>query len=84
MEMKNEVLEMLKSFMMGEHGKKMKPAVVSVEMVHEKPEGSLKDALDEASEDAPEMDAEDSENDLSEDCDDNKKNRSLKDFFARK
>lgn len=57
MEMKHEVLEMLKSFMMGEQGKKIKPKAISVEMVTAKPVGKagLKDVLDEASEDKAEF-----------------------------
>jgi hypothetical protein len=54
-EMKRKVLGMLEDFMMGEHGKRMKPAAIEVEMVTSKPvKGSLKDALDEASEDEDE------------------------------
>jgi len=50
--MKQEVLEMLKNFMMGEQGRKIKPKAISVEMVTAKPMGKsgLKDVLDEASE----------------------------------
>ena len=62
--MKNDVLEMLKQFMMGEHGKRMKPAAVSVEVVTpvKKGTGDLDEVLDRARdeqsfEDTPEDDA---------------------------
>jgi hypothetical protein len=51
---KNDVLEMLKQFMMGEHGKKLKPAAVSIEVVEPvKKSGDLKDVLDRAGERMP-------------------------------
>lgn len=49
-EVKNEVLEMLKQFMMGEDGKKLKPAAVSVEVIEPVKKGNLDDVLDEAQE----------------------------------
>lgn len=48
--MKSEVLGMLRDFMMGEHGKRIKPKAISVEMITAKPKGSMEDALEEASE----------------------------------
>lgn len=54
--MKSEVLEMLKQFMMGEHGKRMKPAAISVEMVTPVKKGDkkgLEEVLDEAGEREP-------------------------------
>lgn len=53
--MKTEVLEMLKQFMMGEQGRKIKPKAISVEMITAKPKGSLKDALEGASEEETEF-----------------------------
>lgn len=55
--MKAQVLEMLKDFMMGEHGKKMKPAAISVEVIEpvKKGKAGLADVLNRASEEAPEM-----------------------------
>jgi hypothetical protein len=55
--MKNDVLEMLKQFMMGEHGKKLKPAAVTVEVITpvKKDSGSLDEVLDRAQESAPEV-----------------------------
>jgi len=55
---KNDVLEMLKQFMMGEHGKRMKPAAVTVEVVTpmKGKGGSLEEVLDKAAKKAPEVD----------------------------
>ena len=56
MKMKSEVLEMLKDFMMGEQGKKIKPKAIEVSMITDKPKEGLDKVLDEASkyEDSPE------------------------------
>jgi len=76
-EMKQEVLEMLKNFMLGEQGKKIKPKAIEVEMITEAPKSKegLDDVLEEASKEPMEMDDEDDEKD---------KKRSMKEFFARK
>jgi hypothetical protein len=73
-EMKHEVLEMLKSFMLSEHGKKIKPKAVEVEVeVESKPKSKegLEEVLEEASKEPVETDKDD-------------KKRSMKEFFARK
>lgn len=46
--MKQQVLGMLKDFMMGEQGKKIKPKAIEVSMMTEKPRG-LDDVLEQAS-----------------------------------
>jgi hypothetical protein len=75
-EIKNEVLEMLKQFMMGEHGKRLKPTAVSVEVIKPKKSSSLEDVLDDAQEEAPEVedlgDAVDIDGDGDHDEDDHK------------
>jgi hypothetical protein len=75
-EMKHEVLEMLKNFMLGEQGKKIKPKAIEVEMIAEKPKSKagLDDVLEEASKE-PMEEKESKEDD---------KKRSMKEFFARK
>ena len=69
MQVKHEVLEMIKQFLMGEEGKKFGPKSMSVEMVSAKPaegKGGLSEVLKEASEHAPDMEGspEDMEHDI--------------------
>jgi len=80
-EMKGNVLQNLIDLMMGSTGSKIKPKMVSIEVV--KPAGGkdgLEEVLNKASEEAPE-DEEMEEVPEDEEVD---KKRSLKDFFARK
>ena len=76
-QMKQHVLEMLKTFMMGEEGSKFKPKAVSVEMVG-KPKESLVEEDDE--EESPMEDM--GEGPESEEEDGKKGKMSLKDFLA--
>lgn len=84
-EMKKHVLGMLKNFMMGEEGSKFKPKSIEVEMMGEPEEVEVKgkaglgEFLKDASESAPDMDAEDAEDDEKE-----PKKMSAKEFFKRK
>jgi Ran GTPase-activating protein (RanGAP) involved in mRNA processing and transport len=89
---KNEILEMLKSLMMDSHGKRLKPAAVTVEVISPAKKGmDLDDVLDQAAEDAPEVDEDELDEDESE-CshktdneeeDEEPKKKSFRDFFNR-
>ena len=72
--MKSKVLEMLEQFMMGEHGKRMKPKVLSVEVMSDKPnfgKGNMDDVLKRASEENDGVEFEDDgENSFDAECDD--------------
>jgi len=82
-EMKKHVLGMLKNFMMGEEGSKFKPKSIEVEMMDEpeevKGKAGLGEFLKDASECAPEMEAEDAMDEEKE-----TKKMSPKEFFKRK
>lgn len=54
-EMKSNVLQQLIEAMLGETGGKMKPKVMSVEIIHGKPKEGLEEVLEHAAEEAPEM-----------------------------
>jgi hypothetical protein len=54
MQVKQQVLEMLKDFLMNSDGGKFKPKAIEVEVMSAPKGGSLKDVLSEASECAPE------------------------------
>jgi hypothetical protein len=93
--MKSKVLEMLEHFMMGEHGKRMKPKVLSVEVMSDKPnfgKGSMDDVLKRASEENDGIEFEDDGVDsFAEECDDDDedngpagKRKSPKDYFKSK
>ncbi len=98
--MKSNILQQLMEMMMGETGSKVKPKIVSVEMVVPKKDaGGLEEVLDKAQEDEPaeEMgepidadgdgDHDMDDHEMAEDCDDEEEEKprmSLKDFLARK
>ncbi len=77
-EMKQHVLEMLKNFMLGEQGKKIKPKAIQVEMIAAKPKSKedLEDVLDDASK-RPTKDE-------VADMDEDDEKRSMKEYFKRK
>lgn len=89
-EMKKHVIDALKKFLMSDvDGSKFKPKEVSVEMVGEpqevKGKAGLGDFLKDASENAPEMDDEESPTeDMGEDEDTETKKMSPREFFKRK
>jgi hypothetical protein len=96
-EIKSKVLQMLEQFMSGEHGKRLKPKVVSVEVMadkHSMGEGSLKDVLKRASEENDDADDfhDDGVNSFDAECDYddaddedlNKRTMSPKHYFTRK
>jgi hypothetical protein len=76
-EMKQHVLEMLKNFMLGEQGKKIKPKAISVEMIAAKPKSKegLEDVLNDASKEPTKDEVSDMDGD---------EKRSMKDYFKRK
>jgi len=95
--MKSKVLEMLEQFMSGEHGKRLKPKMVSIEVMSDKPpmgKGNLKDVLKRASEENDgiefeddginSFDAEDCDDDDFDDNDLAKRKMSPKHYFTRK
>lgn len=82
-EMREQILDMIKDFMLGEHGKKFQPKHVEVEVMSGPEEmedkGGLADMLKQASEerDEPSMD--------DEDCEEMPmKSKSPREFFKRK
>jgi len=81
-ELKQQVLQALKAFMMGEEGKKFKPTSVEVEMSSE-PKAGLKDVLKKASEDNP-VDEEELDDMPVDEEEDEDKPMTLKEFLANK
>ena len=86
-EIKQQVLDMLKDLMMGTSGDRVKPKMVTVDVVSAKPVGKegLEDVLKKASEENPvdeeEMDPAEMEDDSDED--DEEPKMSLKEFLKR-
>lgn len=72
--MKSKVLEMLEQFMMGEHGKRIKPKAIEVSMISDKDsmgKGDLDDVLKRASEENDGIEFEDDgKNSFDEECED--------------
>lgn len=82
-EIKQQVLEMLKNFMLGEDGKKFAPKQVSVEVEGVASKGGLADVLKDAAMAKP-MDKDESCEEVEDEDDEEEKPRmSLKDFLSR-
>jgi len=69
-EMKSNVLQQLIEAMMGETSGKMKPKMITIDIIKPKEGESLEDVLDEASEKAPAMGTKDVDGDGDHDADD--------------
>jgi len=69
-EMKSNVLQQLIEAMLGETGGRMKPKVVTIDIIKPKEGENLEDVLDEASEKAPAMGTKDVDGDGDHDADD--------------
>ena len=69
-EMKSNVLQKLIEAMLGETGGRMKPKVVTIDVIKPKEGESLEDVLDEASDKAPAMGTKDVDGDGDHDADD--------------
>ena len=69
-EMKSNVLQQLIEAMLGETGGKMKPKMITIDVIKPVKGESLEDVLDEASEEAPEMGTKDVDGDGDHDADD--------------